>query len=118
VSLGRARGFAAVATSPEQLARVPAGTVLVVPDARAAWTSAFSRVAAVVTETGGALTALSRIAREYRLPALAAVVGATAAIRSGDLVEVDAARGTITRLTTGHAEAGSVRGAVTTSVPS
>jgi pyruvate,water dikinase len=60
-----------------------------------AWTSAFDRIAGCVCEQGGMLTHAAIIAREYGVPAVCAVVGACAAIATGDLVEVDGTTGEV-----------------------
>ena len=52
-------------------------------------------VAAVVTETGGLLSHAAVIAREYGIPAVLAVPGATRAIADGDRIVVDGAAGTV-----------------------
>ena len=60
-----------------------------------AWTALFGVAAAVVTETGGLLSHAAIVAREYGLPAVVAVTGATTALRDGALVAVDGSTGRV-----------------------
>ena len=55
----------------------------------------FLVAAAVVTELGGPLSHAAVVAREYGIPAVVNVPGATVAIRTGDRVRVDGDRGTV-----------------------
>ncbi|WP_050435437.1 PEP/pyruvate-binding domain-containing protein [Chondromyces crocatus] len=58
----------------------------------------FLVAAAVITELGGPLSHASIVAREYGVPAVVNVPGATIAIRTGDRLRVDGDRGIIERL--------------------
>jgi pyruvate,water dikinase len=49
---------------------------------------------------GGPLSHAAVVAREYGVPAVVNVAGATVAIRTGDLVRVDGDRGTVEILST------------------
>jgi phosphohistidine swiveling domain-containing protein len=77
------------------LARVRAGEVLVCEATSPAWTPVFDRIAACVCDQGGMLTHAAIIARELGVPTVCAVQTGTARIRTGDLVEVDAAAGRV-----------------------
>jgi len=72
--------------------------VLVAPVTDVAWTPLFLRAAALVVEVGGPLSHGSIVAREFGIPAVTAVAGATARIRSGDRVRVDGDRGIVSIL--------------------
>jgi rifampicin phosphotransferase len=58
----------------------------------------FLVAAAVVTELGGPLSHAAVVAREYGIPAVVNVPGATIAIRTGDRLRVDGDRGIVERL--------------------
>jgi pyruvate,water dikinase len=58
----------------------------------------FLVAAAVVTELGGPLSHAAVVAREYGIPAVVNVPGATSAIRTGDILRVDGDRGIVERL--------------------
>lgn len=94
-SPGRARGAARVVASVEEAQRLLPGDVLVAPFTDPGWTPFFPRLAAVVTETGGLLSHAAVIAREYGIPAVLAVPGATRLVEEGAVVVVDGGRGTV-----------------------
>ncbi|GBD23727.1 Prodigiosin synthesizing transferase PigC [bacterium HR29] len=94
VARGRARVVRSAAAAEETELRP--GEVLVAPFTDAAWTPLFIPAAAVVVETGGVLSHAATVAREYGIPAVVAVKGATELIPEGALVTVDGAAGTVT----------------------
>ena len=49
----------------------------------------------IITETGGALSHPAITAREYGIPAVVAVRGATSRIKDGDVVTIDGGRGIV-----------------------
>jgi pyruvate,water dikinase len=71
------------------------GEVLVTRTTDVALSPLFLVAAAVVTELGGPLSHAAVVAREYGIPAVVNVPGATVAIRTGDHVRVDGDRGTV-----------------------
>lgn len=97
VSGGVYEGTARVVHDPatEQLG---AGEVLVARFTDPGWTPLFGHAGALVMEVGGQMTHGSVIAREIGIPAVVAVEGATARLRSGDRVRVDGERGWVTVL--------------------
>ncbi|MBI4703241.1 MAG: hypothetical protein HY744_19160 [Deltaproteobacteria bacterium] len=52
----------------------------------------------VITELGGPLSHAALVAREYGVPAVVNVAGATVALRTGERVRLDGGRGTVERL--------------------
>ena len=94
VSPGRAKGRVVRVTGPE-LPSVPNGSVLVLGGLDPGWTPLLGRVAALVTEVGGALSHGAILAREFGVPAVAGVSGARLVFRDGDLVEVDGTVGIV-----------------------
>ena len=94
-SPGRVTGVARVVLRLEDAGRVARGEVLVTPFTDPGWTPLLGRVAAVVTETGGVLSHAAVISREYGIPAVLAVPGATRAIADGARVCVDGSGGTV-----------------------
>jgi pyruvate,water dikinase len=95
VSAGVARGPARVLTHVSQAGRLRPGDVLVVPVTSPPWTPLFAVASAIVTEVGGALSHTAVVAREYSLPAVVSVKGATKQVRDGQLLEVDGAAGIV-----------------------
>ena len=71
------------------------GEILVCPGTDPAWTPLFLSAAGLVTEVGGMMTHGSVVAREYGIPAVVGVAGATDRITTGQLVRVDGASGVV-----------------------
>jgi phosphohistidine swiveling domain-containing protein len=94
-SPGTARGVARVLRSIADADRLRPGEVLVTEQTQPSWTPLFTMAAAVVTDTGGVLNHAAIAAREYGIPAVVGVTGATAQIRDGDVVEVDGETGVV-----------------------
>ncbi len=78
------------------------GEILVARTTDVGLTPLFLLAAAVVTELGGPLSHAAIVAREYGVPAVVNVFGATVALRTGDRVRVDGNRGIVERLTAGN----------------
>lgn len=76
------------------------GDVLVARATDPGWTPLFVNAAAVVLEVGGVLQHGALVAREYGLPCVAGIVGATDLWADGTLIEVDGSAGTIRVLPT------------------
>ncbi len=94
-SSGRVRGRARVVVDPSDGASLRPGEILVVRVADVGWTPLFLTAAGVITELGGALSHASLVAREYGVPAVVNVDGASRRLRTGQLVEIDGDRGTV-----------------------
>lgn len=94
-SAGLVRGRVRVLRSLADADRLLAGEVLVAPTTSQPWMPLFATAAALVTETGGVLSHAAVVAREYRLPAVVGIAGATRALHDGQTVEVDGDRGLV-----------------------
>ncbi len=94
-SAGRATGIARVIHSPEEFHRLQAGEVLVCPYTDPTWTPLFALASAVVADTGGPLSHAAIVAREYGIPAVLGVPGATS-LPDGATVLVDGSSGSVT----------------------
>ena len=91
-SAGVAEGIARVITDPQREV-LQAGEILVAPFTDPGWTPLFVHAAGVVTEVGGLMTHGAVVAREYGIPAVVSVPGATERIRTGQRIRVDGGRG-------------------------
>jgi pyruvate,water dikinase len=100
-SAGSATAVARVVLNVQDLGRVGRGEVLVANQTDPGWTPVFSRIGALVMETGSVLAHGTTLCREYGLPAVTGVAGATSSIRDGDLVRVDGSHGNVTVLSAG-----------------
>jgi phosphohistidine swiveling domain-containing protein len=94
-SAGTARGPARVLTSLAQSDRLRPGDVLVAQVTQPPWTPLFAIASAIVTEVGGVLGHTAIVAREYGIPAVLSVTGATRLLRDGQLLEVDGRAGVV-----------------------
>ncbi|MEM9865881.1 MAG: PEP/pyruvate-binding domain-containing protein, partial [Myxococcota bacterium] len=92
---GTVRGVARVITSGRDAAALQPGEVLVAPAADIGLSPLFMSAAAVVTELGGPLSHAAIVLREYAVPAVFNVAGATRQIKDGDVLEVDGERGLV-----------------------
>ena len=95
---GRASGHVRVIASMDDADRLQPGDVLVAPMTAPAWTPVFDRVVAVVTDTGGAASHTSIVAREYGIPAIVGTGDGTRRLHDGELVEVDGYVGIVRRI--------------------
>ncbi len=98
VSPGVVEGRVNVVFHPAS-ARIEPGDVLVCPGTDPSWTPLFLVAAALITEVGGLMTHGSVVAREYGIPAVVGVAGATARLRTGQRIRVDGSAGIVTVLT-------------------
>ncbi|WP_449062331.1 PEP/pyruvate-binding domain-containing protein [Planomonospora algeriensis] len=91
---GRATGRARVIRDPAG-ARIEPGEILVAPTTDPGWTPLFLTAAGLVTETGSPMAHGPTVAREYGIPAVICVRNATREIRTGQLITIDGAAGTV-----------------------
>ncbi len=93
-SPGRVRGKARVVREPET-ARLAPGEILVAPSTDPGWTPLFLTAGGLVMELGGPLSHGAVVAREYGIPAVVGVAGATNRIENGQMLTVDGTNGTV-----------------------
>lgn len=93
-SAGVVEGTAHVVRDPTREV-LASGEILVAPFTDPGWTPLFVHAAGLVTEVGGLMTHGSVVAREYGIPAVVSVVGATTKIKTGDRLRVDGTRGIV-----------------------
>lgn len=94
-SRGEVTGTARVLASPDEGHRLQKGDILVCVMTTPAWTPLFAIAGGIITETGGALSHPAITAREYGIPAVVALNGATTAIKDGQTVSMDGAKGMV-----------------------
>jgi phosphohistidine swiveling domain-containing protein len=94
-SAGSVTGIARVIHDPHG-AHLSAGEILVAPSTDPGWTPLFLQAAGLVMEAGGAMAHGAIVAREYGIPAVVGVAGATERIVTGSRVTLDGNAGTVT----------------------
>ena len=94
-SPGTVTGVARVIRSPNG-ARLEPGEILVAPSTDPGWTPLFLTAGGLVMEMGGMMSHGAVVAREYGIPAVVGVTGATDRIASGQRITVDGSSGTVT----------------------
>jgi rifampicin phosphotransferase len=96
-SAGTVTGIARVIFDPVG-AHLEPGEILVAPSTDPGWTPLFLTAGGLVMEMGGANSHGAVVAREYGIPAVVGVPGATRCIATGQRITVDGARGSVTIL--------------------
>lgn len=92
VSAGIVEGIARVVLRPEE-AKLNKGEILIAPFTDPGWTPLFHSAVGLVMEVGGLMTHGAVVAREYGLPAVVGIDGATERIKDGDYIRLDGTRG-------------------------
>ncbi|MFT5582634.1 MAG: phosphohistidine swiveling domain-containing protein [Cognaticolwellia sp.] len=95
ISAGRHTGSARILHSIEDAERLQPGDILVTTATDPGWTPLFLVAGAVVLELGSMLSHGAVVAREYRLPAVVNVEGATTRLQDGMRITVDGGRGRV-----------------------
>jgi rifampicin phosphotransferase len=93
-SAGRVTALARVILDPHD-ARLSPGEILVAPSTDPGWTPLFLTASGLVMEVGGAMAHGAIVAREYGIPAVVGVAGATERIATGSRVTLDGTAGTV-----------------------
>jgi phosphohistidine swiveling domain-containing protein len=94
-SAGIVRGPARVTLGAEGFDRIRPGDIIVSPSTTPSWVPVFTVAAGLVTNTGGILAHAAVVAREFGLPAVVGVAGATSRIPDGAVIEIDGTAGTV-----------------------
>lgn len=99
VSNGVCEGIVHIVDSPEEANKLGKGEIMVAKFTDIGWSPYYSIASGLVTEIGSSLSHGAVVAREYGLPTIVNVKGATKLLKNGDRIRMDAARGIITVLT-------------------
>ena len=94
-SPGMYTGTARVVEDIEDLSLLKENEILITSNTDPAWTAVFSKIGGLITETGGILSHGAVISREYRIPAVTAVKGATELFETGEKLVVDGNEGVV-----------------------
>jgi pyruvate,water dikinase len=94
-SAGVYEGPARVVESPEQFDDVKKGEVLVCKMTSPSWVVLFTKIGALVTDSGGALSHPAVVSREFGIPAVVGTRTGTERIRTGQRVRINGAAGLV-----------------------
>ncbi|MBL7184452.1 MAG: hypothetical protein ISS50_08385 [Anaerolineae bacterium] len=94
-SPGVVTGMARVIRGPEEFGKLQTGDILVAPLTNPVWTPLFAIASGVVTEVGSNLSHGAIVAREYGIPAVMGVAGATRLVQKGQMMTVDGSKGIV-----------------------
>jgi phosphohistidine swiveling domain-containing protein len=102
-SAGIVEGIARVVQTVDEFDEVRDGDILVCQMTNPAWVVLFTKIAALVTDTGGTTSHPAVLSREFGIPAVIGTSTATHTIRTGDRIRVDGSQGVVTILETAGA---------------
>jgi len=94
-SPGIATGIIRVVDTIRELPEVKDDEILVTSNTDPGWTPVFSKIAGLITETGGILSHGAVVSREYGIPAVTAVSNATKIFKNGQKVKIDGNDGVV-----------------------
>ncbi|MFA6776725.1 MAG: PEP/pyruvate-binding domain-containing protein, partial [Sphaerochaetaceae bacterium] len=95
ISRGKARGKARVVRTLEDALRLEQGEIIVSPTTDIGWSPFYPLASGMVSEIGSVLSHGAVVAREYQLPFVSNIKGATSLIRTGDIITVDGTTGVV-----------------------
>src|SRR3989338_1642614 len=96
---GIARGKVRLLIRNEDAKRFHEGEILVAPETTPDFVPAFKKARAVVTDRGGITSHAAVVSREFNIPCIIGTSIATQVFKDGDLVEVDAEKGIVRKIT-------------------
>lgn len=95
---GFARGIVKLVAKAEDMAKMKKGDILISPATNPNLVPAMKKAAAIVTDEGGITCHAAIVSRELGIPCVVGTKIVTRAFKDGDLVEVDAVKGIIRRV--------------------
>lgn len=98
VSNGECEGVVHIVQSAADANQLQRGEIMVAKFTDIGWTPYYSIVNGLITEIGSSLSHGAVVAREYGLPTIVNVKGATKILKNGDRIKMDASKGIITTL--------------------
>lgn len=95
VSNGECEGIVRIVNSADDANKLQKGEIMVARFTDIGWTPYYSIVNGLITEIGSSLSHGAVVAREYGLPTIVNVKGATKLLKDGDHIVMNASKGTI-----------------------
>lgn len=102
VSNGECEGIVRIVNSADDANQLQKGEIMVARFTDIGWTPYYSIVNGLVTEIGSSLSHGAVVAREYGLPTIVNVKGATKLLKNGDHIVMNASKGTIRIIVAPH----------------
>ena len=99
---GKAEGNVHIVRGLESLKTFKEGFILVAEQTQPAYVLVMAKAKAIVTDVGGITSHAAIVSREFGIPCIVGTKIATKVLKDGDLVEVDAEKGIVRKLETGH----------------
>jgi phosphohistidine swiveling domain-containing protein len=106
-SPGSVEGTARVVMTTAEFDQVRDGDILVCQMTNPAWVVLFTKIAGLVTDTGGTTSHPAVLSREFGIPAVIGTSVATKRINTGDRIRVDGTNGIVEILASAEAPSGS-----------
>ena len=98
VSNGECEGIVHIVHSADDANSLKKGEIMVARFTDIGWSPYYSIVNGLITEIGSSLSHGAVVAREYDLPAIVNVKGATKLLKNGDRIRMNASKGTVSLL--------------------
>jgi phosphohistidine swiveling domain-containing protein len=98
-SKGKAKGKAKLLYEVEDMQKIQKGDIIVSPMTRPHFVPALKRASGIVTDFGGILCHAALISREFGIPCVVGTKYATKVFKDNDLVELDAYKGIVRKIT-------------------
>ncbi|MBI2437117.1 MAG: hypothetical protein HYV41_05290 [Candidatus Magasanikbacteria bacterium] len=95
---GRVKGYAVVVQNRQDYEKINRDDILVTPSTIPEMVPYLKNVKAIITEEGGILSHGALISRELQIPCIIGTKVATKVFKDGDLVEVDAEKGIVKKI--------------------
>jgi len=111
-SPGVLEGTARVVLTIDEFDQVQQGDILVCQMTNPAWVVLFTKIAGLVTDTGGTTSHPAVLSREFGIPAVVGTSVATERIATGDRIRIDGTAGRVEVIAHGHIDSGSAATAV------
>lgn len=94
-SAGKTEGIARIVESVHEIHSIQKNDILITRFTDPSWTPVLGLVTGIVTEVGGLLSHAAVISREYGIPAILNLSGATRRIKSGQRIRIDGMTGVV-----------------------
>lgn len=94
-SPGVIEGIARFVSSPDEFDEIQTGEILVCKMTNPSWVVSFSKIAGLVTDTGGATSHPAVVSREFGIPCVVGTGKATRTITTGTKLRVDGSKGIV-----------------------